>query len=119
LAKHLKERKYFDSGDYALSKAGKASSVDTGSVGSQHPLPENIPHLSSPGVGNASQGGSGNGNIHLGSSAGLQSGSPVKESSFLNRETSVDEIDDKENKGERVNDSVSPPPAKDGIPIRR
>jgi hypothetical protein len=43
----------------------------------------------------------------------------VKESSFLNRETSVDEIDDKENKGERVNDSVSPPPAKDGIPIRR
>jgi hypothetical protein len=51
LAKHLKERKYFDSGDYALSKAGKASSVDTGSVGSQHPLPENIPHLSSPGVG--------------------------------------------------------------------
>jgi hypothetical protein len=88
----LKERKYFDSGDYALSKAGKASSVDTGSVGSQHPLPENIPHLSSPGVGNASQGGSGNGNIHLGSSAGLQSGSPVKESSFLNRETSVDEM---------------------------
>jgi len=119
LAKHLKERKYFDSGDYALSKAGKASSVDTGSVGSQHPLPENIPHLSSPGIGNASQGGSGNGNIHLGSSAGLQSGSPVKESSFLNRETSVDEIDDKENKGERVNDSVSLPPAKDGIPIRR
>lgn len=119
LAKHLKERKYFDSGDYALSKAGKASSVDTGSVGSQHPLPENIPHLSSPGIGNASQGGSGNSNIHLGSSGGLQSGSPVKESSFLNRETSVDEIDDKENKGERVNDSVSPPPVKDGIPIRR
>jgi hypothetical protein len=43
----------------------------------------------------------------------------VKESSFLNRETSVDEIDDKENKGERVNASVSAPPAKDGIPIRR
>jgi hypothetical protein len=79
-------------------------------------LAHNIPF---PGVGNASQGGSGNGNIHLGSSAGLQSGSPVKESSFLNRETSVDEIDDKENKGERVNDSVSSPPAKDGIPIRR
>jgi len=118
LAKHLKERKYFDSGDYALSKAGKASSVDTGSVGSQHPLPENIPHLSSPGVGNASQGGSGNGNIHShGSTAGLQSGSPVKESSFLNRETSVDEVDDK-NAGERVS-NISPPPAKEGIPIRR
>jgi hypothetical protein len=43
----------------------------------------------------------------------------VKESSFLNRETSVDEIDDKENKDERVNDGVSPAPVKDGIPIRR
>jgi len=117
LAKHLKERKYFDSGDYALSKAGKASSVDTGSVGSQHPLPENIPHLSSPGVGNASQGGSGNGNV-LGAS-GLTSGSPVKESSFLNRETSVDELEEKEKAGDRLNASVSPPPAKEGIPIRR
>ncbi|TVY43567.1 mRNA stability protein [Lachnellula occidentalis] len=119
LAKHLKERKYFDSGDYALSKAGKASSVDTGSVGSQHPLPENIPHLSSPNVGSANQGGSGNGNIHShsGSTAGLPSGSPVKESSFLNRETSVDEMDDKK-AGERA-DNASPPPAKEGIPIRR
>jgi len=120
LAKHLKERKYFDSGDYALSKAGKASSVDTGSVGSQHPLPENIPYLSSPVVGNASQGGSGNGNIHLGGTGGAQSGSPVKESSFLNRETSVDELEEKEKKlGQRGVDSVSPPPAKEGIPIRR
>jgi len=118
LAKHLKERKYFDSGDYALSKAGKASSVDTGSVGSQHPLPENIPHLSSPGVGNASQGGSGNGNTQIGG-AGGQAGSPVKESSFLNRETSVDELEEKEKTAGRMNDSVSPPPAKEGIPIRR
>jgi len=119
LAKHLKERKYFDSGDYALSKAGKASSVDTGSVGSQHPLPENIPHLSSPGVGNASQGGSGNGNVHLAGVGGTQSGSPVKESSFLNRETSADELEEKEIVGERIKDSVSPPPLKEGIPIRR
>ncbi|CAL3967270.1 unnamed protein product [Diplocarpon coronariae] len=120
LSKQLKDRKYFDSGDYALSKAGKASSVDTGSVGSQHPLPENIPHLSSPGVGNASQGGSGNGNIvHSVSSAGLPGGSPVKESSFLNRETSVDEAEGQEKKSERVTDSASPPPAKEGISIRR
>jgi len=98
LAKHLKERKYFDSGDYALSKAGKASSVDTGSVGSQHPLPENIPHLTSPSVGNASQGGSGNGNtLSNPGLSGLPSASPVKEASFLNRETSVDEQDEKEN----------------------
>jgi hypothetical protein len=119
LAKHLKERKYFDSGDYALSKAGKASSVDTGSVGSEHPLPENIPHLSSPGVGNASQGGSGNGNVHVGGAAGLQSGSPVKESSFLNRETSVDELDDKEIKSGSANIGARPPSANEGIPIRR
>ncbi|KAH6674092.1 camp-regulated phosphoprotein/endosulfine conserved region-domain-containing protein [Halenospora varia] len=119
LAKHLKERKYFDSGDYALSKAGKASSVDTGSVGSQHPLPENIPHLSSPGVGNPNQGGSGNSNIQHGSTAGLPSGSPVKESSFLNRETSIDEVDDKDKVTGRLNESVSPPPMKEGIPIRR
>ncbi|KAK4220357.1 camp-regulated phosphoprotein/endosulfine conserved region-domain-containing protein [Rhypophila decipiens] len=39
-AKHLKERKYFDSGDYALSKAGRADTV----VGSLHPVPQNIPH---------------------------------------------------------------------------
>ncbi|KAF9275090.1 hypothetical protein BGZ74_004124 [Mortierella antarctica] len=32
-------RKYFDSGDYALSKAGKESCVGEG-----HPQPENIPH---------------------------------------------------------------------------
>ncbi|ORZ10307.1 camp-regulated phospho protein/endosulfine conserved region-domain-containing protein [Lobosporangium transversale] len=40
LGQKLKERKYFDSGDYALSKAGKTSAA----VGSQHPQPENIPH---------------------------------------------------------------------------
>jgi hypothetical protein len=117
LAKHLKERKYFDSGDYALSKAGKASSVDTGSVGSQHPLPENIPHLSSPIIGNASQGGSGNGNIQMSGSVGTQSGSPIKESSFLNRETSAEDVEKGE--GERKLASVSPPPMKEGIPIRR
>ncbi|KAJ1909320.1 hypothetical protein IWQ60_011236 [Tieghemiomyces parasiticus] len=36
----VKERKYFDSGDYALSKAGK----NTLPVGEQHPSPDNIPH---------------------------------------------------------------------------
>ena len=126
LAKALKERKYFDSGDYALSKAGKAGSVDTGSVGSEHPLPENIPHLSSPNVGNAAQGGSGNGNqLHgvaghsLTGSISGQSGSPVKESSFLNRETSIDELDGDKQMGDRAHDSISPPPQKGGIPIRR
>jgi len=118
LAKHLKERKYFDSGDYALSKAGKADSVDTGSVGSKHPLPENIPHLSSPVGGNPGQGGSGNSNSLSAASSGIPSGSPVKESSFLNRETSVDEVD-KETVVEDGEQPVSPPPVREGIPIRK
>ncbi|KAJ3099376.1 hypothetical protein HDU97_003249 [Phlyctochytrium planicorne] len=42
LGKQLQgKRTYFDSGDYALSKAGKSSPKD---VGSQHPSPERIPH---------------------------------------------------------------------------
>ena len=123
MAKHLKERKYFDSGDYALSKAGKASSVDTGSVGSQHPLPENIPHLSSPGGGGVN-GGSGNGNIQLGTGGAAQSGSPVKESSFLNRETSAEDIETEEEgeplkKPKRFANSISPLTVQEGIPIRR
>ena len=70
-------------------------------------------------MGNPSQGGSGNGNIHPGGTGGAQSGSPVKESSFLNRETSVDELEETDNTDERPNDNASPPPAKEGIPIRR
>ncbi|KAI1007269.1 hypothetical protein K3495_g957 [Podosphaera aphanis] len=95
LAKHLKERKYFDSGDYALSKAGKASSVDTGSVGSEHPLPENIPHLSTPGAGAANQCLVTNTNMHYPMGVDrLKGSSPVKESSFLSRGTSADQLDD-------------------------
>lgn len=45
LMKMQKERKYFDSGDYALSKAGKA---DESTVGTAIPNPENIPHASTP-----------------------------------------------------------------------
>ncbi|PLW15653.1 hypothetical protein PCANC_15076 [Puccinia coronata f. sp. avenae] len=42
VAKHnLMERKYFDSGDYALSKAGKTAPQ---SVGTTIPSPENIHH---------------------------------------------------------------------------
>ncbi|KAL7942418.1 camp-regulated phosphoprotein/endosulfine conserved region domain-containing protein [Trichoderma barbatum] len=85
-AKHLKDRKYFDSGDYAMSKAGKGDGVDAGAVGSQHPVPENIPHLTSPTNG----GGNAPGHAHRGSIPGIQAGSPIKEGSFLNRETSAE-----------------------------
>ncbi|KAF3006132.1 hypothetical protein G7054_g13146 [Neopestalotiopsis clavispora] len=112
-AKHLKDRKYFDSGDYAMSKAGKGDSVDTGSVGSQHPVPENIPHLSSPNGANSNSG------IPLlphhssiSGASGGQAASPVKESSFLNRETSADDAEEKTSDEAKTQEDQ-------GIPIRR
>ncbi|KAK7749169.1 hypothetical protein SLS62_008350 [Diatrype stigma] len=139
-AKHLKERKYFDSGDYAMSKAGKGDSVDTGAVGSQHPVPENIPHLSSPN-GNGqqqhhpslptghSQGSNGsNGNGNNGNNGGNSaSGSPVKEASFLHRETSATEEDNQNSNAENNDNDSAVPAAAAGtadaqaqaIPIRR
>lgn len=69
-----------------MSKAGKGDGVDAGAVGSQHPVPENIPHLTSPTNG----GPNAPGHTHRGSIPGIQAGSPVKEGSFLNRETSAE-----------------------------
>ncbi|EXJ55596.1 hypothetical protein A1O7_08524 [Cladophialophora yegresii CBS 114405] len=46
LQNKLKERKYFDSGDYALSKAGKASDTGVTTIGTEHPQADSIPHLS-------------------------------------------------------------------------
>jgi len=90
LQNKLKERKYFDSGDYALSKAGKASDIGVTQVGREHPVPEKIPHSSTathgPNTPNLPTPGL---NLHLASQ-----GSPVKESSFLHRETSIDDSDD-------------------------
>ncbi len=77
-----------------MNKAGKGDSVDTGAVGSQHPLPENIPHLSSP-----VSGPNGIGSMlhphhhHQHHASMMQAGSPVKESSFLNRETSAEDVE--------------------------
>ncbi|MCJ1403160.1 hypothetical protein MMC11_006383 [Xylographa trunciseda] len=113
LQNKLKERKYFDSGDYALSKAGKASDVGVTSIGSQHPLPENIPHLTSPSLSN---GGNPAVSGTNGQQSSGQSGSPVKESSFLHRETSVDDQD--LSASETGQEAISPPPAKEGVPIR-
>jgi len=118
LQNKLKERKYFDSGDYALSKAGKASDVGVTQIGSQHPSPESIPHLASP---SANNGNNTNGNApHQGQGGHGQSMSPVKESSFLHRETSADDAEEGDNsqERERVEESVSPPPVREGVPIR-
>lgn len=95
LQNKLKERKYFDSGDYAMSKAGKADTTLDGGLGREHPSPQSIPHLTPQNSNNG----------HLpsmaGSAPGLQptlshgaSGSPVKESSILQRGMSIDDTDD-------------------------
>ncbi|KAH7124816.1 camp-regulated phosphoprotein family protein Igo1 [Dactylonectria estremocensis] len=44
----LEGRKYFDSGDFALSQANKPSNIGAVNTGSEHPLRENIPNPSSP-----------------------------------------------------------------------
>jgi hypothetical protein len=67
LSHKLKDRKYFDSGDYALSKAGKTS----GPVGVKHPSPETIPHANA-------------------NAAITHNTSPVKESSLVH-ETEIEE----------------------------
>ncbi|CAG8251137.1 unnamed protein product [Penicillium salamii] len=116
LKNKLMERKYFDSGDYALSKAGKASDVGVTNVGSRHPVPENIPHLTatSPNSGSSAQGqipGSISG--HPGS-VGFQSRSPVKDG-CLHRNSSLSEGEPE--KEQEL--SVSPPAAREGVPIQR
>lgn len=113
-----------------MSKAGKGDSVDAGAVGSEHPVPENIPHLSSP----INVGSNGTGAIpkHLGIGGtaappgtanavpqGFQAGSPVKESSFLNRETSANDTEE-QTPAEENKAPVEPRAAGGaGIPIRR
>lgn len=94
LSNKLKDRKYFDSGDYALSKAGKGSDVGL-QIGSQHPLPENIPHShnsTTPASGTTS-GPLGGGSPGVPVKEGLlpkQSTSPEPESGAVNQETSED-----------------------------
>jgi len=105
-----------------MSKAGKGDSVDTGAVGSQHPVPENIPHLTSP-VGAANGIGSML-HAHQLHHPGMQAGSPVKESSFLNRETSAEDIESGANDQQQSGDAseATSAPAAGGqqeIPVRR
>lgn len=104
-SKKLQERKYFDSGEYALSKAGKSDAGSLGGgLGREHPTPENIPHISqvqSPGcIGSptTAQRNSISGlDLHpITSTQRTTSGSPVRESSILHRGMSVDEQDNEE-----------------------
>lgn len=123
-----------------MSKAGKGDSVDTGAVGSQHPVPENIPHLSSPngngqqqhhpslptGHSQGSNGSNGNGNGNNANNGGNSaSGSPVKEASFLHRETSATSTEEDNQDNSNADNNNESVPAAAGtadaqaIPIRR
>jgi len=101
LQNKLKERKYFDSGDYALSKAGKASDIGVTQIGREHPVPENIPHSSTSPLQhhNGSISSASPGTVPAGNLA--RGGSPVKEGSYLQRETSVSDIEAQEAGGEQ------------------
>ncbi|KAM0715275.1 hypothetical protein Q7P37_008773 [Cladosporium fusiforme] len=120
LQNKLKERKYFDSGDYAMSKAGKSDNALVGGLGREHPSPDTIPHLSQ-------QNSNSGENQHRGSIASGpaltptvshgQAGSPVKES-LLQRGTSVDEQDPEEvaKTAARAQGDADEPT---GVPIRQ
>jgi len=95
LTKMQKDRKYFDSGDYALSKAGVAPQ---NAVGTAIPNPENIPHAASPPTNGI--------NTHNSLSVSPTNGntSPVKESALAESTQSEEEMaapadpaEDKEN----------------------
>lgn len=114
------QRKYFDSGDYALNKAGKGDGVDTGNVGSIVPDVDTIRHNSPATAGNPPSAGgiitpslTKSGSIS-GPSSGIPVGSPAKESS-LQRETSAEEAvgEDDEDKENVTGDGQG-----QGIPIR-
>ncbi|KAJ7202785.1 Endosulfine-domain-containing protein, partial [Mycena pura] len=89
LMKMQKDRKYFDSGDYALSKAGVAPQ---NTVGTAIPNPENIPHASSPPT---------NGNGHQGLSV-----SPTNPTSPVNKESGL--AHDDETHDETHDDTYDP-----------
>jgi hypothetical protein len=76
LTKMQKDRKYFDSGDYALSKAGVAPQT---AVGTAIPNPENIPHASSPANGSQQ-------NLSV---SPTNSSSPAKESTLSQSQQAV------------------------------
>ncbi|PSR99007.1 camp-regulated phospho protein/endosulfine conserved region-domain-containing protein [Coniella lustricola] len=93
----LGERKYFDSGDYAMNKAGKGDGMETGHVGSEHPDPESIRHGSV--VSPAAPGTpvipalNKSGSVSAGTAGSIPVGSPAKESG-LQRETSAEDAVD-------------------------
>lgn len=127
--KQGQERKYFDSGDYALSKAGKAGDVGVTSIGVEHPSPDTIPHLSSSPSTQTPGNPNGNPGLNLQptqSHSSYVSGSPVKEGSILQRGMSVDDQDgeiksamEKRAQAASASSNLSPASESDAVPIRQ
>ncbi|PVF98470.1 hypothetical protein CPB86DRAFT_732984 [Serendipita vermifera] len=97
LTKIQKDRKYFDSGDYALSKAGVAPQS---TVGTAIPSPESIPHASPPTNLSTSSSGTPVSTPGIGVGTGT---SPVRESSLSTSSTSPLVID------HTVTENIEPP----------
>ncbi|RMY86115.1 hypothetical protein D0861_06106 [Hortaea werneckii] len=123
LQNKLKERKYFDSGDYAMSKAGKSDAGLVGGLGREHPsydgpIPTCCSRSSkwkqSQGSGAPPAGGAANNGpaLHPTPSQGGQAASPVKEPSILQRGMSVDEQE-----SEAVAKQVQNATEEKGVPI--
>jgi len=81
LTRVQKDRKYFDSGDYALSKAGVGPQ---NAVGTAIPNPENIPHASSHATHQL-----------LSTSPANSATSPVRESALAQSETTLPDDSEK------------------------
>ncbi|EDR13332.1 uncharacterized protein LACBIDRAFT_292544 [Laccaria bicolor S238N-H82] len=97
LMKMQKDRKYFDSGDYALSKAGVAPQ---NTVGTAIPNPENIPHASSCGNGHN------NGHQSL-SISPTNSMSPVNKESGLAHDDNTNVPDDEPTRDDSTTDTTT------------
>jgi hypothetical protein len=102
-----------------MSKAGKSEGTLVGGLGREHPSPDTIPHLAQQTSHSGSiSGPSGGGPALIPTVSQTHAGSPVKESSILQRGMSVDEQDGEEiakavTSGEKKGDEPA------GVPIRQ
>ncbi|KAF2720776.1 Endosulfine-domain-containing protein [Polychaeton citri CBS 116435] len=124
LQNKLKERKYFDSGDYAMSKAGKSDAGLVGGLGREHPSPDSIPHLSPQNSNNGGPGPAAGGQGLTPTQSQGPSSSPVKEPSVLQRGMSVDEQNEDirseiEQATAQAGDSSTLEAEHQGVPIRQ
>lgn len=81
-------RKYFDSGDYALSQAHRASDMGRVRTGTEHPLRESISHPSSP-----VPSGSNIKDASVKQEKAVEGGHDTKEASNLQQQTSMDKAE--------------------------